>query len=356
MKLTEYRKEDKGKKKVNLALQGGGAFAAYTWGMLDKILEDGRLIFDGISSTSSGSVNAVITMQGLIRDGRDGARQLLHDFWYEISLQGNMLGFNLYTPIDYFLSDYLPAPFSLIIFQSIMKMLSPYQFNPYDINPLGNVLEKLVDFEELKKKSLIHLFVCATNVKTGKIRIFDNDHLSMNSVLASACLPYIFKAVEIDNQYYWDGGYTGNPAIYPLIYETTAKDIIIFPVTTIERSTLPINVEEIIARSKEISFNSSLMREMRAIAFVTKIIDEGYIKEEHRDRFKRVYIHSLESDDLLSDYSMINMLNTDWEFLTKLRDLGRSVAERWINKNYHSIGSQSTINLEQYLFGSSAYL
>lgn len=336
-------------KKINLALQGGGAFAAFAWGALDRFLEDDRISIDGISATSAGSVNAVALAQGYIKGGREGARQTLHDLWKAISIAGTNTGMNYKSPIEDMFSELIPLPLTLIAFQQMFKNFSPYQFNPLNINPLKEILEKFINVEEIKSKSDLHLYIGATNVKSGKIHVFDKEHLSINAVLASACMPYLFQAVEVNNEFYWDGGYVGNPAIYPLIYNTESRDIVIFHLTPIERDMVPTKVEDIITRSKEISFNSSIMREIRVIDFISKILDEGYIKDEHRDRFKRIYLHSIEPGNALNVQPMLNMLNTDWTFLMSLYQNGRNASSLWLEQNFDALGNKTTIDLKKWI-------
>ena len=339
----------KEKKKIDLALQGGGAHGAYTWGILDKFLEEDVFEIVGVSATSAGSMNAVVLAQGLMEGGSERARELLHQFWKEMSECGDRFGLTEQTPMDFLLQPFLKVPLSFYYFNAITNMLSPYQFNPFNYHPVKDVLEKMIDIERLKKESTVQLFICATNVKTGKIRIFNEEELSINAILASACLPKLFQAVEVDNEFYWDGGYLGNPAIFPLIYNTDARDIIICHVVPIVRQHIPTNVIEIDTRLREVSFNSSLMREMRAIGFVTKLIDENWIKDEYKAKLKRLFIHCLRADHDLLEFPAASVYVPDWKFLTELRDLGRKAAENWLAENYDSIGKKTTIDFDEWL-------
>lgn len=339
----------KEKKRINLALQGGGAHGAFTWGVLDKFLELDIFTIDGISATSAGSMNAVILAQGMLSGGNEGARRLLYEFWYAMSECGKLSAVTLSSPMDYFLKPYLNVPLNFYFFSSMINLFSPYQFNPFNIHPIRQVLDKLIDFEKIKTQSDIKLFICATNVETGKIRIFKEKDLSADVILASACLPKLFQAVEVKGDYYWDGGYLGNPAIFPLIYNTEAKDILILHVVPIVRDHVPDNVTEIDARLREISFNSSLMREMRAIAFVTKLIDEGWMRPEYQDRLKHINMHCLRADAALQAFPLASVYLPDWNFLLELRDLGRQAAELWLKENYAFIGKQTTINFDEWL-------
>ncbi len=337
------------KKPINLALQGGGAHGAFTWGVLDRFLE--RDIFDikAISATSAGSVNAIVLTQGLIEGGTEGARKQLELFWRAMSEYSEKCGLTLQTPLDYAMQPYLKAPISFLMFTWVMSAFSPYQFNPYNYNPLKNVLEKMVDIERIKRESPLKLFICATNVRTGKIRIFSEGDVSVNAVLASACLPKLFQAVEVDHEFYWDGGYLGNPAIFPLIYNSNAKDILILHTVPIVRKHIPTNVTDTEARLREISFNSSLMREMRAVAFVTKLIDKSWIKEEYQEKLKRVYLHCLRADNALLEFPMASIYTPEWNFINQLKELGRKAADEWLEKHFDAIGKEDTVDFDEWL-------
>lgn len=339
----------KKKKKINLALQGGGAHGAFTWGILDKFLELDLFTIEGISATSAGSMNAVILAQGMLQGGNKKARELLHSFWHAMSDYSKLTGLSTQTPVDFFLGPFLKMPINFYYYSTLINMLSPYEFNPFNFHPIREVLTKLVDIEKIKKESDIKLFICATNVQTGKIGIFKENSLSIEAVLASACLPKLFQAVEVEGEYYWDGGYLGNPAIFPLIYNTVSSDIIILHVVPIARETVPTTVSEIDARLREISFNSSLMREMRAIAFVTKIIQQDWLKPEYAARLKKLNMHCLRADHALQQFPLASVLIPDWDFLLNLRDLGREAAEVWLKDNYSAIGERSTINFDEWL-------
>ena len=339
----------KQKKKINLALQGGGAHGAFTWGVLDKFLECDYFSIEGISATSAGSMNAVVFAQGMMEGGNEGARKLLHQFWKAMSDYGSLFNPSIPLPIDILLQPYLKAPLSFTIFSSMMNMVSPYQFNPFNFHPIREVLENIIDIEKIKKYCETKLFICATNVKTGKIRIFKEDELSIDAILASACLPKLFQAVEVEGEYYWDGGYLGNPAIFPLIYNTNILDIVILHVVPIVRNEVPTTVAEIDMRLREISFNSSLMREMRAIAFVTRLVDEGWVKKEYAENLKRLRVHCLRADQEMLQFSHASVLSPDWDFLLQLRDLGRNAGEKWLKENYDHIGNRGTIDFSEWL-------
>ena len=332
------------KKKINFALQGGGSHGAFGWGVIDKFLEDGRIEIEGISGTSAGSMNAVVYAYGILK-GNDGAREALYNFWKAISDAGQRFA-PPKMPWDTGGGHHKENPFAGII-KSMMSSLSPYQLNPMNYNPLREVLESQVDFEALERSQLTKLFICATNVRTGKVRIFHTPEVTAKTVLASACLPQVFQAVEIDGEHYWDGGYMGNPVLYPLFYYTETRDVVILHINPIERPGPPTTSADIANRLNEITFNSSLIKEMRSVYFVQKLLDDGWIKDEHRDKLKYVLIHSVRADNAMSDLSSASKMNSEWKFLTMLRDRGRALAGEWLTHNFAHLGVRSTVDLKK---------
>ncbi|MGB4191081.1 MAG: patatin-like phospholipase family protein [Rickettsiales bacterium] len=328
-------------KNVHMALQGGGSHGAFTWGILDKILEDGRLNIDGLCATSAGSMNAVLFSYGRLKGGNEGAREILHNFWQDVSKAGHHPN-EIPTPMDSFMLYW-----NLSVFDAISHAVSPYQFNPTNSNILRDILSSHVDFEELRKGKSTNLFISATTVRTGKVRVFNTAEISLDVVMASACLPYLFQAVKVDDEYYWDGGYTGNPAIFPLFYHGDTNDVIIVHINPMVRSKLPVNSNEIMNRINEITFNSSLLSEFRAIAFVKKIIKEGWIKDEFKHNLRNIFVHSIRADQALQDFNATSKFDTHWHFLTNLRDLGRIEAKIWLDENFSAIGNKSTVNLRK---------
>jgi NTE family protein len=339
-------------KSVNLALQGGGAHGAFCWGVLDQLLEDGRLSFEGISATSAGAANAVVLAQGLLNNDYEEARNTLHAFWENISAAG--VPYSAFKPfpqsnltgaqMGHFDKFSLDNSLLYYTFDVMTKVMSPYQFNPFNINPLRQVLEKIVNFEDIRAKSTLQLFLCATNIETCKIRIFNNEDVTVDAVLASACLPYLFQSVEIEGEFFWDGGFIGNPPIFPIIYSCKSQDVLIVHINPINRKGVPKTVTEILNRVNEISFNSSLMREMRAISFVSKLIDNKTIAA---DKMKKMFIHSIRSDEEMATHSVSSKMNTEWNFLTYLRDKGREVAKIWLEENFDTLGKSSSIDLDK---------
>ena len=332
-------------KPVALALQGGGMHGAFTWGVLDRLLEDGRLAIEGVSATSAGAMNAVVLAYGMLQGGEAGARQALHDFWYAVAQSAER-----YNPLRWmpwlkgthsFGLDYSPM---YTFADMALRIFSPYQFNRRNLSPLRDVLERQVDFVALRSHCPFHLFLCATNVETGKIRIFTGEDICAEAVLASACVPTLFQAVTIDGQNYWDGGYMGNPAIFPLIYHCHTRDVVIVHINPLVRPGVPITAADILNRISEISFNSSLMRELRTIAFVTDLIQQDKVD---RNEMKEMLIHSIKSDEAMCALSVSSKYNADWDFLCGLRDNGRHEAEMWLSENYRNIGNLSSIDIRK---------
>ncbi len=334
-------------KVINLAIQGGGAHGAYAWGILDRLLEDGRIKFEGISATSAGSMNAVVAAYGNMTDGRGGARSALYNFWKKISEVGAIYSPLKQTPWEYFQNHWnrnwnMDQSVTYQMFDMMTRMFSPYQFNPINFNPLRQVLEESVDFEELEKCQTTRLFLSTTNVRTGKVRVFRTEEITADVVMASACLPMLFQAVKIGKDHFWDGGYMGNPALFPLFYHTRSRDLLVVHINPIEREELPTSSADIMNRLNEITFNASLLKEMRAIAFVTKLIEDDWLKEEYRGKLKHLIMHSIRAEGVLSDLSVASKFNTDWHILLYLRDLGRDEAGKWLKQNFTSIGKRST--------------
>lgn len=345
-------------KNVNLALQGGGAHGAFTWGVLDRLLEDGRLGFEGISGTSAGAMNAVVLADGWVHGGAEGAREKLETFWRAISREGAFSITNAQQEVlDRFLSFWLwPAMngnagngFSSLFPMApwlnpagTAQLASPYDYNPLNINPLKDVVEELVDFEKVHRCRDFKLFIAATRVHSGKIRVFQRKDVTASAVLASACLPYAFQAVEIDDEPYWDGGYTGNPALYPFFTETQCEDIVLVQINPIERNETPKTSREILERISEITFNASLLREFRAIDFVNRLIDEG--KLEGGD-YRRNRVHRIDASVELAALGAGSKFNTSWAFFTQLRDVGRAAAGHFLDAHFDDVGVKSTLDL-----------
>jgi NTE family protein len=329
---------------INLALQGGGAHGAFTWGVLDRLLDEKNLAFEGLSATSAGAMNAAAFAYGLAVDGREGARKALAGYWKRVS-DAARLGPLQPNAIDRMVGDHKLAwspIFSLIDF--VTRVLSPYQFNPTDYNPLRDVVEQSIDFEVLRRPDCpVKLFLSATNVRTGKVKVFAGEEISVSAVMASACLPTMFHAVEIDGEAYWDGGYMGNPALFPLIYNCESTDIVTVHINPLFRHEIPRAASDILNRINEISFNSSLMREMRAVSFMTKLITQNRVD----GGLKHMLIHSIADDEFMGALTPTSKYNADWDFLIFLRDQGRKCAGEWLAKNFVKLGVESSVDVDQ---------
>lgn len=343
------------KKTINLALQGGGAHGAFAWGVLDYLLEDGRIEVEGICATSAGTMNACAYAYGKHIGGPDKARETLHDFWWQIHQAGKKFSPIKRMPWEKFIPGKLwnmdQSP-SFFAFDTFTRLFSPYQLNPFDFNPLRDVLNKTIDFDKLRHCDSTKLFISATNVQSGRVRVFNTREVSLDVAMASACLPFLFKAVEIGDAAFWDGGYMGNPSLYPVFYRTEARDVMIVHINPIEREEIPTTAPEIVNRINEISFNSSLIKEMRAIAFVKKLIEHDMLRDEHKHKFKDVLVHSVRADEAMKELSVASKFASDWDFLITLRDRGRETMKAWLEENYDAIGVRDTVDLHDEFLNS----
>lgn len=335
-------------KKVNLALQGGGAHGAIAWGVLDRLLEDERIAVEGISGASAGAVNAAALAYGLFRGGRATARETLDQLWEEIARVGAF-----FSPVHAGPFEDSADTLAYRMFDIFTRVYSPYQFNPFNINPLKDVLARVIDFDALSRCTKTKLYLSATNVRTGKVQVFKTADASIEAVLASTCLPFLFKAVEIDGEAYWDGGYMGNPVLFPFFYEAESSDVLIVHINPLTRDKVPVTAPDILNRINEISFNSSLMRELRAIAFVEKLLEDGWLKDEYRDRLRKVRVHSIRSDRPLEEFSVASKFNVDKRFLLTLKARGRGIADDWLRENFDSIGVSGTANIREMFDGGA---
>ncbi|MBL8351517.1 MAG: patatin-like phospholipase family protein [Burkholderiaceae bacterium] len=328
---------------IDLALQGGGSHGAFTWGVLDRLLDEPTIGFAGASGTSAGALNAAVLATGLAEGGRAGAQAALRAFWMDVAAQGACFGRWPSWPgagLGAFNLDQNPF---FALSQLFLRSFSPYQFNPGGANALRPVLLRHVKPAALKTGPLA-LFVTATAVRTGQPRVFTRDDLSIDALLASACLPQLFRAVEIDGEPYWDGGYTGNPAIWPLIYETAALDVVLVKINPLQRPALPETPEEIADRVNEITFNAGLIGEMRAIDFVQKLIRQGRLSP---GEYKDLRLHMVADDEGLAPLHASSKLNTDRAFLEALHAQGRRAAERFLAAHRDDLGRRSSLDLHQ---------
>lgn len=335
-------------KTVNLALQGGGAHGAFTWGALDRLLEEEALEIEAISATSAGAMNAAMLKTGLIAGGRDGARAQLASFWGAIrqSAQANvnpLAGWAaLFSPQAAEAVDRLTRVPAHYVAESLRRTLSPYEWNPLNINPLRDLLERLIDLELTCLDRRPHLFLSATNVRSGKIKVFKEAEISIDAVLASACLPELFQAIEIAGEHYWDGGFMGNPALYPLFYNAESRDIVIIHVNPIERPDVPRTANEILDRMNEISFNSSLLRELRVVHFVRRLIAEGRVAP---GEMKEVLIHSIRDDATMTPLDAASKLRPEPDLIDRLKDAGRAAADQFLRDHWEDLGVEGTVDL-----------
>jgi NTE family protein len=325
---------------IDLALQGGGSHGAFTWGVLDRLLEDQTLSFSGISGTSAGALNAAVLATGWAEGGRSGAQAALRAFWLDVSQQSSPLGGCFGAPANLSGFNLDLNPF-YVWTQQFTRWFSPYQFSRSGDNALREVLQRHVKPQVLTGGPLA-LFITATSVRTGQARVFDCRDLSIDALLASACLPHLFRAVEIDGEPYWDGGYSGNPALWPLIYHTDALDVVLIKIDPLVRPDTPDTASEIADRINEITFNAGLVGEMRAIAFVQKLVDEGHLPQR---AYKKLRLHMVADEEGLAPLKASSKLNTDRKFLEALHALGRSAAERWLSEHRASVGVRSTLDV-----------
>ncbi len=330
---------------VDLALQGGGSHGAFTWGVLDAILADGRLGIDGVSGTSAGALNAAVLACGFARGGCDAARQALRDFWMDVASGGSPFGAaHGFTTPNPDLSRYnldLNPFFSLGM--QWLKTLGPYQFNPLGLDPLRDVLSRHVD-EKALREGPISVFAIATDVQTGQPEVFSGARLSLDALLASACLPQMHKAVMVEGRPYWDGGYSGNPALWPLIYNTASTDVVLVKIDPLVRTGVPDTPAEIADRINEITFNAGLVSELRAIHFVQRLLREQRLDA---GRYKDLRLHVVSDDASLAPLRPSSKLNTDRDFLLALHELGRLAAQRWLIANADAVGRRSTVDVEE---------
>ena len=331
---------------INLALQGGGAHGAFTWGVLDQLLEDGRIDFEGVSGTSAGAMNAVVLAHGLMTGGRDGAREALQAFWTRVA---GSLPFEIAVPSrDGQNVSLLPA------FKMMMQFahyFSPQQLNPFDVNPLRKILLAQVDFERLRSESPLKLYIAATNANTGQVRMFRSPEISADAILASACLPQMARPVEIEGESYWDGGYAANPAIYPLFYECKSSDILMVLLTPLKHKVTPHSVQEIKDRVLELAFNSTFLREMRMFAHARDYASESFFPIGRLERrLVRLNFHVIDAQEQMHEFKTETKLAANMGFFELLRNMGREQARAWLHANSTDIGKRSTVDLAELFY------
>jgi NTE family protein len=332
-------------KPISLALQGGGAHGAFTWGVLDRLLEDGRLAIEGISGTSAGAMNGAMVVYGFDHGGTDGARAALEQFWRRVSEAWRFSPFQPSWLDSIFGWGGLDYSFGYQAFDALSRFYSPYQFSLLDLNPLREILADTCDFARVQRCRSIKLYACATNVLTGKIKVFNPPEITPEVLMASACLPQLFRAVVIGGEPYWDGGYLGNPAFYPLMHGCGAPDIVLVQINPIRAAAVPTTAREIADRVNEISFNATMMREMRSIHFVNKLIEERRLNDP--EHLRPIRFHMIEAEATMARLGASSKLNGDWAFLRELRDLGRERASAWLEDNFAAVGEYSTLKVDE---------
>ena len=330
-------------KRINLALQGGGAHGAFTWGVLDRLLQDDRLEVAAISGTSAGALNGAALKSGWIEGGREGARARLDWLWARMGAVDDLrwpdwmgAGWSATG-----LSRALEASWPFRWADATARSVSPYVYGPFYENPLRAVVEAF-EYDKVCANRDPALYVGATNVRDGKIRVFQGDEISTDALLASACLPTLFQAVEIDGEAYWDGGYTGNPALFPFFRAELPSDIVVVNINPLERAQVPTTAQEIQNRINEISFNSSLLRELRAIGFVQRLLDQGLVEES---AMKRVHVHMIADDALMGELSAATKMIPVPELMHRLKAAGQAAADGFLEAHFDAIGTRGSVDL-----------
>jgi NTE family protein len=329
-------------KTIKLALQGGGSHGAFTWGVLDQLLEDERLHIEAVSGTSAGAMNAVALADGMARGGPAEARKSLEKFWSATSAAAQ------YSPIRRSIFDTFMGNWSLdtspayILMDHLSRIFSPYDTNPLNFNPLRDVVAGAIDFDAVNGPSALKVFLTATNVRTGRPKIFRQPGIGLDAVMASACLPFLFKAVEIDGEAYWDGGYMGNPALFPLVDECDAGDLVLIQINPFYRPNIPQSARDIQNRLNEITFNAALLKELRSLAFLWEIIHHENLE---RERYRDARVHAIYDEATMLELGVSSKVNAEWAFLTYLRDRGRKATQDWLSGHYDDLGVRNTLSL-----------
>ena len=335
-----------GRRKVCLALQGGGAHGAFQWGVLDRLLEDGRLDIRAVTAASAGAMNGAALVSGLATGGNEGARATLDKLWRETNQSG---GKNVFGDTSIWSSamtpDWLKDTALWRAGETLAMSMSPYEFNPLNLNPLKRVLDASIDFEAIRTSD-VKLHIAATAVRHARSRVFTNAEITDQVLLASSCLPHLFQAVEIDGEPYWDGGYLANPPLWPLFYEETPDDLLLITLNAFEREDTPRAAGDIMDRLNEIVFNAPLLSELRAIAFVQDLIEKGRLTPDARADYRHVFMHAIEADSWLGDLSLGSKFNTEWSFLNDLKTRGRAAADEWLGACFTDVGVRSSVDLQ----------
>ncbi len=349
--MRPSRRTERHEKAVNIALQGGGAHGAFTWGVLDKLFEDDRIWIEAISGTSAGAMNAVVAAQGMYENGAEGARARLHQFWEATSRAARA------SPIQRSAWAHLTGSWSLddspgyLMLNMLQRVASPYDLNLFDHNPLRDLVDELIDFKKVRACADMGIFISATNVETGRIRVFERDEITLDAVMASACLPFLYKAVEVDGSPYWDGGFMGNPPLFPFFHTSPSNDIVIVQINPVLREGTPRSAQDIQNRVNEITFNSALLHELRAIDFVRRLLDSGKLDP---DEYRRMHMHVIESRKQMRPLDASSKLNAEWAFLRHLFEIGRNAADHWLEDHFDDLGNRSSVRIRQMFQGLGA--
>jgi len=326
---------------VDLALQGGGAHGAFTWGVLDRLLEEPWLGIDGISGTSAGAMNAAVLVDGFVKGGAVGARKALKNFWRTVSDAARFTPFRR-GPLDILLGRWTLDSSPVYVGMDLLsRLVSPYNLNPMGKNPLRDILLELIDFKQLPQAP-IKLFITATNVRSGRGHVFKNNAITPDVLLASACLPTLFQAIEIDGEPYWDGGYSGNPTLTPLVRECKSQDTILIQINPVERKELPRSASEILNRLNEVSFNAVLLKELRMIAVLRQVANPG---DREGSRWASMRIHRVASE-FMTELGASSKLNAEWDFFALLHQEGRKSAQVFLESHAPDLGHRSTLDLD----------
>jgi NTE family protein len=330
-------------RRISVGLQGGGAHGAFTWGVLDALLADPRVDFEGLSGSSAGAMNAVVLANGWVKEGRDGARQALDDFWRAV---GQQMPKGMVTQGD---TDAISLTPASKLLANWAGYFSPSQLNPFDLNPLRDLIAAQVDFDKLRAACPFKLFVGATQANTGKLRVFRENELTLDMLLASACLPKIHHAVEIEGEPYWDGGYSANPAIFPLFYDCDSSDVMLVLLSPLQRNQTPRTVEEIEARIVELAFSAHFMREMRMFSRAADYAGPGLLTVGRLERrLQKMRFHMIDTSQLPSLQRTDTKLLAHPPFLERLRQQGQARASAWLAEHFDGVGRRSTVDVRKW--------
>ncbi len=334
------------RRRISLALQGGGAHGAFQWGVLDRLLEADVLDIRAVTASSAGAMNGAALVSGLATGGPEGARQALDKLWRETNQSG---GKNVFGDTSIWSNAMQPSWLKDSALwrasETLAMSMSPYEFNPFNHNPLKRVLQAAIDFEAVRASD-VKFFVAATAVRHAKSRVFTSAEITDQVLLASACLPHLFQAVEIEGEPYWDGGYLANPPLWPLFYQDTPDDVLLITLNAFERSDTPKAAGDIMDRLNEVVFNAPLVAELRAVAFVQELIEGGRLTPSARDQYRHILMHAIEADGWLGDLSLGSKFNTEWTFLNDLKMRGRAAADEWLATCAGEVGVRSSVDLQ----------